>query len=172
MDDRHEEPDMTKLPIAMLLSAGLALAAPAFADDGHLGHLIPVAGHAESPIVLPEDVQWRVMNPAGVEGAILSGDPASGGVYTMLLKVPEGTRIPPHTHADAWRQSVILQGTFHFAFGTEFDADALIPMGPGTFWTEAPDQPHFGEIRVGEGEVIALLTAMGPTSTDPVAAPE
>jgi hypothetical protein len=45
-------------------------------------------------------------------------------------------------------------------------------MGADTFSTEAPDQPHFGERRAGEGEMIGLVTAMGPTRTEMVAPAE
>lgn len=123
--------------------------------------------HAQEPIfVTPDDVQWRAMGPPGMEVAVLTGDPMAEGVYTMLIKVPAGMRLPPHTHADAWRHSVVVSGTLLFGIGETFDEAAMRELPQGSFWTEHADVAHFAWAR--DGEVIGLLTAMGPSGTTPV----
>lgn len=121
----------------------------------------------EPAIVMPDQIAWLAVGNAGMQTAVIHGNPKAEGPYTMLIKVPAEMKIPPHTHADAWRTSVVISGTFHFAFGDVWDEAALQPFTPGTIWTEPSGANHFGWAR--DGEVVAMLTAMGPTGTTPVA---
>lgn len=132
---------------------------PAFAGENH-----------HEPVIIDmESASWKTVNDAGVEVAVLSGNPSEPGVYSLIMKVPQGVKTPVHTHADVWRHSVVISGTLYFAFGEEWDADSLIPMGPGTFFTEGPTDVHYAWAK--DGPVVAFLTAMGPTSTEALAPP-
>jgi quercetin dioxygenase-like cupin family protein len=84
----------------------------------------------------------------------------------MIIKVPAGTKIPPHSHPDRWRNSVILSGTLYFAFGDKWDDAKLQAFTPGSFWTEPPGSDHFAWAK--DSEVIAMVTAMGPSGRTPV----
>lgn len=150
------------------LTAALFFATAMFASahDDQLQYVIKVAAKTGTPITLPEERQWRTINDAGVQVAVVAGKPNGEGPYSVFMKVPAGVKIPPHTHNDKFRHSLIISGTFYFAFGETWDDAKLKPLGPGSFWTEAPTEAHYGEVR--EGEVIALVTAFGPTSTNPV----
>ena len=121
------------------------------------------------PDIAYDDAPWRQVNDAGMEVALLSGDPTAEGVYSMLIKLPAGVKLPVHVHADAWRHSVVLSGTLYFGFGDTWDEEALVAYGPGDFWTEAPNDPHFAWTK--DGEVVGFLTAMGPTGTTVLAPP-
>lgn len=113
-----------------------------------------------------EDVEWTMTANPAMQIMVLMGDPRGDGPYLMLIKVAPGTEIPPHSHPDEWRHSVVLSGTIHFGQGETWDDGALVALAPGSFWTEAPGSPHF--IRLGEDGAIALLTADGPTGMTPV----
>jgi quercetin dioxygenase-like cupin family protein len=124
--------------------------------------------HAEQPvIVMPDQITWRPVGSAGMMVAVVHGDPSVAGPYTMLIKIPAGMKIPPHSHPDRWRTSVVVSGTLYFGFGNAWDEAALKPFTPGTVWTEPPGANHF--VWAKDGEVIAMLTAMGPTGFAPVA---
>lgn len=124
--------------------------------------------HAEQPVIVtPDQITWRPAGNAGMMVAVVHGDPNMAGPYTMLMKIPAGMKIPPHSHPDPWRTSVVVSGTLHFAFGNTWDEAALKPFKPGTVWTEPPGVYHF--VWAKDGEVVAMLTAMGPTGFTPVA---
>jgi quercetin dioxygenase-like cupin family protein len=126
---------------------------------------------AEQPvIVMPDKITWKPMGTAGMAVSVVTGDPTKAAPYTMLIKIPAGMKIPPHSHPDLWRTSVVISGTIHFGFGNKWDDAALKPFTPGTIWTEPPGANHF--VWAKDGEVIAMLTAMGPTGSIPVAQPK
>ena len=142
--------------VAMVVAG---LAGPALAQA-------PVA--AEQPVIVMIDkATWRPMGTAGMAVSVVHGDPSVAGPYTMLIKIPAGMKIPPHSHADRWRTSVVISGTIYFGLGNTWDEAALKPFAPGTIWTEPPGANHF--LWAKDGEVITMLTAMGPTGNIPVA---
>jgi hypothetical protein len=125
------------------------------------------AAMAEEPVILlPEDMTWRAMGASGMEMAILAGDPTVAAPYSFMVRVPQGTRLPPHSHPDVWRHSTILSGTLLWAFGDTFDEAAMVALTPGSFWTEPPGANHYGWAR--DSDVVAIGTAMGPSGMRPV----
>lgn len=147
-------PDFSRMRDAVL-SAALILAASMASAD-------------EPLILVHEDIDWRAMGGSGMEMAILSGDPAAAAPYSFMVRVPQGTRIPPHSHPDTWRHSTIISGTMLWAFGDTFDEAAMVALTPGSFWTEPPGANHYGWAR--DGDVLAVGTAMGPSGMSPVGA--
>ena len=99
---------------------------------------------------------------AGIETSVLKGDPAAGGLYTILLRVPANTRIQAHTHPDD-RIATVVSGTWHFGYGAEFDESKLKALPPGSFYTEPPALPHFA--RTGDEPVVLQITGVAPTGT-------
>ena len=47
--------------------------------------------------------------PAGAHAAVLQGDPASAGEYTLRLQVPDGYIVPPHYHPTDENVSVLIK---------------------------------------------------------------
>lgn len=124
--------------------------------------------HAEQPVIaMPDQINWRPAGNAGMMVAVVHGDPNAAAPYTMLIKIPAGMKIPPHSHPDRWRTSIVVSGTLYFGFGDTWDEAALKPFRPGTVWTEPPGANHF--VWAKDGEVVAMLTAMGPTGFTPFA---
>ena len=90
---------------------------------------------AKPSIYLPSDVVWKAgppALPAGAKLAVLEGDPTKEGSYTMRVLLPDGYKIPPHTHPKVEHVTVI-SGTFHLGMGETFDPSSGQTMSAGTF---------------------------------------
>jgi quercetin dioxygenase-like cupin family protein len=121
-------------------------------------------------LLAPQEIRYAAANPAlpaGVATAVLAGSPAKSGVYVMRVRLPANFKVPPHTHPDGWRTVTVLSGTIYFGYGDTFDESRMKALGPGSFFIEPKDEPHFAMTK-GE-EVVVHVTAEGPTATNPVA---
>ena len=142
----------TRLP-RMLKAAWLAGAASADGDKGTMG----------LSVYPPADVRWGngpASLPAGAKLAVLEGDPRKEGSFVMRLKLPDGYRIPPHTHPKTERVTVIA-GTFNIGMGDKFDKKAGKAMPAGTYGHWAAGMKHFVWAK---GETILQFHGMGPWS--------
>ncbi|MCW5893409.1 MAG: cupin domain-containing protein [bacterium] len=137
--------------LALLVSAlVLLVASPALPGD---------AG-GEWLLRQPDDLAWRPSDslPPGAMVALLEGDPSKAGFFTMRVKMPDGYRVPPHSHSQQERVTV-LSGTLNLGHGDTFDAKATKALGPGTYSSMPPGMAHFGWMT---GEVVLQLSTMGP----------
>lgn len=108
---------------------------------------------------LPEDIKFQ----EGASRTIpLLGDPKSEGLYVSRTMIPKGTQTIPHSHPDS-RAVTVLSGVCYYGRGEVFDDSGLIPMPPGSFFTEPAGIPHF--IWAKDGDVILQTTAIGPSGT-------
>jgi uncharacterized RmlC-like cupin family protein len=99
---------------------------------------------------------------AGIRTLVLAGNPARPGMYAIELLVPAHTRIAAHEHRDD-RTAVVVSGTWHFGYGRTADDTSSKLLGPGSFYTEPANMPHFART---EGEPVAvIITGNGPTDT-------
>jgi len=108
-----------------------------------------------------EDIEWAAGPPSLPEGAefvVLEGNPAEEGIFTMRLRLPDGYGIPPHTHPQVERVTV-LSGTFKLGMDTSFDADATVTLEAGSFTSMPPGMVHYA---IAEGETVVQLTGVGP----------
>jgi quercetin dioxygenase-like cupin family protein len=96
--------------------------------------------------------------PAGARFAVLEGDPTKEGPFVMRLKVPDGYRIPPHTHPKTERLTVI-SGTFRLGMGDRFDESGLRDLPAGSFGYWPAGMKHFAAAR---GETVVQLHGIGP----------
>jgi quercetin dioxygenase-like cupin family protein len=126
----------------------------------------PVAIHpAEHAIHTPSQIKWAdgpASLPAGAQMAVLEGDPAKEGFFTMRVRLPDGYRIPPHTHPKVEHVTVI-SGTFNFGMGEKFDQSATQSMPAGTFGFWPAGMKHFAWAR---GETVVQLHGIGPWSIE------
>jgi quercetin dioxygenase-like cupin family protein len=95
--------------------------------------------------------------PKGAQIAVLEGAPGKEGPFVFRVKVPDGYRIPPHTHPKTERVTII-SGTFNIGMGEKFDEKAL-PAGTYGYWEAG--MKHFVWIK---GETIVQYHGMGPWS--------
>jgi quercetin dioxygenase-like cupin family protein len=110
----------------------------------------------------PDEIKY-IKTPAGTENAVLFGKPSESGLFSMRTRIPAGAKIPPHWHPDVSRTVVVLSGTLYFGLGERWDETKMEPRPAGTFFSEAPKQPHFAWAK--DGEVILQVTGIGPTGT-------
>src|ERR1041384_1667291 len=74
----------------------------------------------------PDGLKWHAGPPSlpkGAQIAVLEGDPGKEGPFVFRVKVPDGYRIPPHTHPKTERVTVI-SGTFNIGMGDKFNEKA------------------------------------------------
>ena len=108
-----------------------------------------------------EDIKWvdgPPSLPKGASIAVLEGDPTKEGPFVFRVKVPDGYRIPPHTHPKTERVTVI-SGTFHIGMGETFDQKVARAMPVGTYGHWAPGMKHFVWVK---GETIVQFHGDGP----------
>src|SRR5688572_29978670 len=87
----------------------------------------------DAAIHTPDGLRWGDGPPSlppGAMVAVLEGDPTRPGPFVMRLRLPDGYRLPPHTHPKRERVTVV-SGTFHVGMGDKFDEKAGRAMRAG-----------------------------------------
>jgi quercetin dioxygenase-like cupin family protein len=108
-----------------------------------------------------EDVEWKPFPafPPAVRLAVLVGDPAKPGPYTIRVRVPMGTRLMPHKHPED-RIYTVISGVFYIGLGETFDENCLQAFAPGSVIVLPGGQAHFHSAK--SGEYITQVSAIGP----------
>jgi quercetin dioxygenase-like cupin family protein len=130
--------------------------------------LTVVAGAAAPPdekpthgFVAAASLEWKpgpAALPAGAKLAVLEGDPAQEGIFTIRLSLPAGYKLPPHWHP-AYEHVTVISGAFHMGTGETFDSEHGHKLGVGDFGYMAPGARHFAWT---ESETVIQLHGMGP----------
>ena len=138
----------------MALATGLVGSALAYAQGEPAGRVV----------LAPSDLRW-IDNPAlpGAQTAVLFGDPAKPGPYTMRVRFPPNTKNPPHSHPDN-RQATVVSGTWFFGHGDKLDTEKAAELPTGTFFTEPANAIHYN-FTTSE-EVVVQISGTGPTGTN------
>ena len=132
----------------------------AFVTVASAAQPITISGEA---ICTPDSIKWQDGPPSvppGPKFAVLEGDPAKEGFFTMRLLLPDGYKIPPHFHPKVEHVTVI-SGQLNFGMGARFDQSATRPMPAGTFAYWPAGMQHFAWAK---GETIIQLHGIGPWS--------
>jgi quercetin dioxygenase-like cupin family protein len=133
---------------AQQAEAGKAKAQQAEAGKGHTMFTPSTLSWGPAPASLPK----------GAQLAVLEGDPAKAGPFTMRIKVPDGFKIPPHWHP-ADEHLTVVQGTFVVGLGEKFDQAAGREMPTGSFALMPTGTRHFAWAK---GETIVQVHGTGP----------
>ena len=151
-----------------MFSRSIAVLAPVWialvASTRWQGHASAAPQMAET-LYAPDQIEWTAgpaSLPRGAQAAVLEGDPTKEGPFTMRLKLPDGWKVPPHTHPKVEHVTVI-SGTFNFGMGEKFDQAATRPMPAGTFGFWPAGMKHFAWAR---GETVVQLHGIGPWSIE------
>jgi hypothetical protein len=109
----------------------------------------------------PKEVKWA---PAagqflpGAQLAVLAGDPAKPGLYTIRFKMPAGYKVSPHWHpADV--DVTVLTGTLGIAMGDKFDEHDGQFVKAGGFVVEPKQMHHY---VWADGPTVLQLHGEGP----------
>jgi hypothetical protein len=120
-------------------------------------------GEMNPSIYLLDEMKWIDAPPSlpkGAKIAVLEGDPTQEGPFVFRAKLPDGYRIPLHTHPKVERITVI-SGTFHVGMGEKFDRFKTTPMPTGTYGYWPAGMKHFVWAK---GETIIQFHGTGPWS--------
>src|SRR6478672_3529353 len=132
------------------------------AVSGWLAGITIAADHGEGiSLNRPAELKWQDGPPSlpkGAKIAVLEGDPSKTGPFVFRVKVPDGYRIPPHTHPKPERVT-ILAGTFHLGMGEKFDSTKGETLQAGTYGTWPAGMKHYVWT---EGETIVQFHGEGP----------
>ena len=144
------------LLIGLLCIAGGALYAAA-AQTAHPG------------IFTPKEVAWGPgppFLPPGARLAVLEGDPGKAEEFTLRLALPNGYKIPAHSHPTTENVTVI-SGEFHAGMGDKLDAAKALTLPSGSFASLPAKMNHFAWAK---GRTVVQVHGQGPfaiTYADP-----
>lgn len=119
---------------------------------------IPPAGTIRHDAASLRWVEAPPSMPPGTQIAVLEGDPGTGGLFTLRVRVPAGARVPPHWHPRDERVTV-LSGRIGVGFGRQFDEKLLRDFEAGSYYVNPAAAAHFLFFPV---ETIVQITGEGP----------
>jgi len=134
-----------------------------------LGGAVAMAQQQDGLATLsPDQLKWVDGPPTipGSKAAVISGNPAGAGLFTMRLFLPAGSRVAPHIHG-AVEHLTVMFGTFNIGHGQKFDIEKLKVLPAGSFVVIPQGHPHFVLVREA---TMVQLHGQGPwtiTYVDP-----
>ncbi len=96
--------------------------------------------------------------PAGARMAVVSGNPAAPGPFTIRLRLPSGFTVPPHFHPVDEHQTLI-SGRIGHGMGDSVDVKAVKWLRPGQSITLPANSHHYVRTR---GRTLVEVSAVGP----------
>jgi quercetin dioxygenase-like cupin family protein len=136
---------------AIVLTAGALLVAA-----------LAIAAESGKPaIYTPKQVAWGAgppFLPAGVKFAVLEGDPTQAGDYTIRLSMPDGYKIPAHSHPTVENVTVV-SGEFHAGMGDKLDRSKAMTLPAGSFASLPAQMNHFAWAK---GRTVVQVHGTGP----------
>ena len=96
--------------------------------------------------------------PKGSKVALLEGNPAQEGPFTIRLQLPDGFTIQPHWHP-AVEHITVISGTFNIGMGEKLDTSAGRALSASAFAFMPPGMRHFAWAK---GETVIQLHGTGP----------
>src|SRR3954470_11313821 len=94
-------------------------------------------------------LNWSVppLLPPGALIAVVSGDPTTAGKFTLLVSMPNGYRIPPHSHP-SYEHVEVKEGALLVGTGDRLDPKMTQVLAAGDSAT-APEGLHHFSIAKG-----------------------
>ena len=96
--------------------------------------------------------------PPGALYAVVSGDPTASGECTLLLSMPNGYRIPPHSHP-SYEHVEVREGTLLVGMGDRLDPKQTRALAAGDSATAPAGMHHFS---IAKGRTLLSVTFIGP----------
>ncbi len=124
----------------------------------------------ETPIgFIPEAIAFKDAPPTlppGSKVSVLEGSPGAEGMFTMRVRIPAGSAIPPHWHPRQERVTV-LAGAVDLGFGSVANKNSVTRYRAGSFYVNPPRMMHY--LFFAENTELQI-TGVGPwemMTTDP-----
>ena len=108
----------------------------------------------------PESLHWSVppVLPPGALISVVSGDPTRPGKFTLLVSMPNGYRIPPHSHP-SYEHVEVKEGALLVGVGDRLDPKMTQALAAGDSATAPEGLHHFS---IAKGRTLLSATFMGP----------
>jgi quercetin dioxygenase-like cupin family protein len=108
----------------------------------------------------PASPQWSVppVLPPGALIAVISGDPTRSGAFTLLVSMPDGYRIPPHSHP-SYEHVEVKEGALLVGTGDQLDPKMTQALAAGDSATAPAGMHHFS---IAKGRTLLSATFVGP----------
>ena len=123
--------------------------------------ILVLGASSASAQVNPNDLKWGpapAVFPKGAQMAVLSGDPAKAGLFTIRLKMPANYKIAAHHHPTDELVTVI-SGRLSLGMGDKLDAAKGASLAPGGFALAPAGMNHYAWSTEG---AIVQVSAEGP----------
>lgn len=107
------------------------------------------------------DLKWNPgpgSLPPGAQFAVLEGNPAQPGPFTIRLRLPDGYQIAPHWHPGI-EHVTVLSGTFAVGVGERADPSGYKELPVGGFMVMQPKTTHYAR---ASGDTVLQLHGVGP----------
>lgn len=94
----------------------------------------------------PVEAQQAVFAPLDTDAkreGVVYGDPSKPGPFVVRIRELPGTIVPPHTH-DFDEHITVVEGTWYFAIGAEYDPAKLRKLPTGSYVFIPTGTPMFG----------------------------
>jgi quercetin dioxygenase-like cupin family protein len=121
----------------------------------------PAKPQPKHTMVSPDQLKWGPAPPSlppGAQVAVLDGDPAKAGLFSLRAKLPDGYTVPPHSHPTDEHVTVI-SGTLTMGMGAKMDEPGMHAMNAGSYAKMPRRASHYVRAK---GETILQITAVGP----------
>jgi quercetin dioxygenase-like cupin family protein len=107
-----------------------------------------------------DSLHWSVapLLPPGALISVVSGDPTGPGEFTLLVSMPNGYRLPPHSHP-SYEHVEVKEGTLLVGTGDVLDPKMTQALGAGDSATAPAGMHHFS---IAKGRTLVSATSMGP----------
>jgi len=116
-----------------------------------------------SALVTPAEIQWGPapdVLPAGIQGAVLYGDPTKDGLFSMRFKRSKVYHVPPHTLSKAGTFTV-MTGVFPYRDGCEIRSDQVESHAGGKLHRASARHPALRVRGRGDGGSAQQYRALG-----------
>lgn len=137
--------------VVVMLSSGVAV-----------GQEKNTAKSAKHTVFIPAEMDWQdgpKALPAGTQQAVLEGNPAKSGPFTLRIKFPANYKIPAHWHSNVERVTIIT-GTLHMGTGDKLDDSNAVDLPMGSFTLMPAKMHHYA--WTGDEETVVQLHGIGP----------
>ena len=112
-------------------------------------------------MVLPDNIKWGpgpAHFPAGMQVAVIEGDPSGTGQYTIRAKFPKNFQILPHFHPTD-EHITVIEGEFFMGIGDKLDENKATGLPTGGYADMKAGTHHYAFTKK---ETIVQVHGVGP----------